>query len=138
MQFSEEIKDFQDDLIFVADKVIEHFYPEVQDNEALYVEEFSRALNNNPKKLFLYRISLNKLNKAGEFIDADTFAHEKDYESLLKLITKSWVPFKKVDVSKISVADGNIIMSAFLKEQSRLSDRFNICIINQLRLTLHL
>ena len=136
MEFSHEIKDHSDDAIFIADKVIEYFYPEVIENEALYVEEFAMALNKNPKRFVKYLINLRQLNKADNFIDADTFNSEHDYGSLLKLITRPLWWFGKVDVNKISLSDGQNIMQSFLKEQSKSSNLFNIFLIRQLRLQL--
>ena len=134
LQFSEEIKNHSEDEIFIADKVMEYFYPNVTDNEALKVEEFSIALNNNPKRFVKYKIDLKQLYKTDNFIDADTFQHEKDFSSLLKMIVKSYVPFRKVDVENISLADGNKIMGFFLKSLKKSKSRFNICLIHQIEL----
>ena len=135
-EFSKEIKDHATDHVLISDKVIEYFYPEVTDNEVLYVEEFSMALNKDFRKFIPYRIDLKQLNKTSNFIDADTFRNENDIENLFKIIVKSWVPFRKVDVQKISLSDGQKIVKSFLKEQSRLSNLFNISLIRQIRLQL--
>lgn len=134
LQFSEEIKDHSEDNIFIADKVMEYFYANENQNEALRVEEFSIALNNNPKRFVKYKIDLKQLSKTDNFIDADTFQHEKDFSSLLKMIVKSYVPFRKVDVEKISLADGNKIMGFFLKSLKKSKSLFNICLIHQIEL----
>ena len=134
LQFSEEIKDHSEDEIFIADKVMEYFYANENQNEALRVEEFSVALNNNPKRLVRYKIDLKQLHKTDNFIDADTFQHEKDFSSLLKMIVKSYIPFRKVDVEKISLADGNRIMGFFLKSLKKSKSLFNICLIHQIEL----
>jgi hypothetical protein len=115
MKFSEEISENPDDAIFVADKVMEHFYPEVTENEAVCVAEFSIALNTIKKKPLFYLLSLRKLKKADSFIDADTFKNDRDFESVLKMIVRPLWWFGKVDVYKISLQDGNKIMGFFLK-----------------------
>lgn len=132
--FSLEIKDHAADHIFIADKVIEHFYPGVTDNEALYVEEFSIALNTDSNRFIPYRLSFKQLLKADKFIDADTFKNENDMESLLKMLVKSLVTFRKVDVNNISLSDGNKILLSFRREYSKLSNLFNIFLTRQLRL----
>jgi len=134
LDFSEQIAEHSEDPIFIADKVMELFYPNVTDNEALKVEEFSIALKRNPKRLIKYRIDLKPLEKADNFIDADTFQHEKDFSSLLKMIVKSYVPFRKVDVEKISLADGQRIMGFFLKSSKKSKSLFNIFLIQQIGL----
>lgn len=136
LQFSQEIAEHSEDLVLIADKVIEHFYPEVTENEALYVEEFWIALQNNPKRFFPYWFVLGKLNKFDNFIDAENFKDDKDYESLLKLILRPLWWFGKVDVNKVSLSDGQKAMSFFLTicRKSRL--RFNTFLINQLQLQL--
>lgn len=136
LQFSEEIKDHAEDFIFIADKVIEYFYPEVIENEALYVEEFNNALQKTPKRFLKYWINLRQLKKADKFIDADTFKHERDFESLLNIIVKPLYWFGKVDVHKISLADGQKIMSFFLQNYQKSKSLFNIFSIHQLRLQL--
>lgn len=136
LDFSEQIAEHSEDPIFIADKVMELFYIGVTDNEALYVEEFSLALKKNPKRLIKYRIDLKQLEKADNFIDADTFKHEKDFERLLKMIVKSYIPFKKVDVNKISLADGQRIMSFFLSNSKESKSLFNIFLTRQLKLQL--
>jgi hypothetical protein len=134
MRYASEIEGKSNDMEFVAEKVIEYFYPEVKDNYALYVEEFGNALKKTKPSFIKYRLALKKLNKAGFFIDADSFRNDKDYESLLNLICKPLFPFYRLDAEKINLADGLKIMQSFLKELPRLSNPFNIFLIRQLRL----
>jgi len=134
LDFSEQIAEHSEDPIFIADKVMELFYPNVTDNEALKVEEFSIALKRNPKRLIKYRIDLKPLEKADNFIDADTFKHEKDFANLLKMIVKSYIPFVSVDVDKISLSDGQRIMGFFLKSLKKSKSLFNIFLTQQIGL----
>lgn len=136
MEYAKVIQDRTDDLEFVAEKVIEFFYPEETEHYALRVEEFSNALNVTSRAFFPYKIDLKQLGKADNFIDADSFANDKDFESLLRKIVKPLIPFTKVDFQKISLSDGNKIMQSFLHELPKLSSPFNTYTIRQLGLQL--
>lgn len=135
MLFSEVIKDKSEDVIFIADKVIEYFYPEVKDNEALFVEEFSIALNKKRKKIFPYLLFLSKLKVADSFIDLDTYGTEKNYKEIFKSILRNWFLFK-INPDKVSVQDGSKIMQLFIKELPKSSNLTNIFLIRQLGLVL--
>ena len=102
----------------------------------LRVEEFSNALLKVNRSFFPYKIDLKQLDIADNFIDADSFKNDMDFENLLKKIVKPLVPFTKIDVNKISLSDGNNIMQSFLQELPKLSNPFNTFTIRQLRLQL--
>ena len=136
MEYAKVIQDRSTDLEFVAEKVIEFFYPEETEHFALRVEEFSNALLKVNRSFFPYKIDLKQLDIADNFIDADSFKNDMDFENLLKKIVKPLVPFTKIDVNKISLSDGNNIMQSFLQELPKLSNPFNTFTIRQLRLQL--
>ena len=136
MEYAKVIQDRSTDLEFVAEKVIEFFYPEETEHYALRVEEFSNALLKVNRSFFPYKIDLKQLDIADNFIDADSFKNDMDFENLLKKIVKPLVPFTKIDVNKISLSDGNNIMQSFLQELPKLSNPFNTFTIRQLRLQL--
>lgn len=133
MEFSTQIAERANDLVFIADKVIEHFYPEVKSHEALYVEEFSMALNKDVKKPMPYILSLQKINKTGAFIDSVNYSEAKDFGNVLQIILRPWYWFGKVNVDKINLSDGNRIMKSFLTESVKLGSLTNIFITRQYR-----
>lgn len=136
LEFSEAIANHSKDIELIAEKTIEYFYPEATDNFVLYVEEFRNALHKPKKSVIPYFLCLKKLNRADNFVNAEKFRNEKDYELLLQLILRPLYWFGKVDVSKINLTQGNNIMQSFLNELPRLSNPLNIFIIRQARLQL--
>lgn len=136
MEYAKVIQNRSTDLEFVAEKVIEFFYPDETEHFALRVEEFSNALTKVNRSFFPYKIDLKQLDIADNFVDADTFANDFDFENLLKKIVKPFIPFTKVDVNKISLSDGNKIMQSFVKELPKLKHPFNTFTILQLGLQL--
>lgn len=133
MLFSEVIKDNSEDVVFIAEKVIEYFYPEITDNEALYVEEFSIALNKKKRKFFPYLLFLSKLKIADSFVDLDTYGTEKNYKEIFQSILRNWFLFK-INPDKVSVQDGSKIMQLFTKEFPKSSNLTNIFLTRQLGL----
>ena len=136
MEYAELIKDKHNDLEFVAEKIIEFFYPEEKEHFALRVEEFSIALTKTKKSFIPYWLCLKKLNRADHFVNAEKFRNDKDFELLLQTILKPLYWFGKVDATKINLAQGNAIMSSFLSELPRLSNPLNIFLTHQVRLQL--
>jgi hypothetical protein len=136
MEYAEVIKDKHNDLEFVAEKIIEFFYPEETEHFALRVEEFSIALSKTKKSFIPYFLCLNKLNRADHFVNAEKFRNDKDFEMLLQTILKPLYWFGKVDATKINLAQGNKIMQSFLTELPRLSNPLSTFSIHQLRLQL--
>jgi len=136
MEFSQEIADRPQDAQFILDKTIEYFYPEVKDNFQEYMQEFSLALTVEQPKYIPYFIRLSKLNKAGGFIDAVTYADNKLYLELFQTILRPWYWFGKVDVNKINLYQGTKIMQSFIKESTRLRNLTSISIIRHLRMQL--
>lgn len=136
MEFSNEISGHSEDHVFIADKVIEHFYPEVTDNHALYVEEFSIALNKQPKGFVPYLVCLGKLKTTEHFIDSVNYSEAKDFSNMFKVILKPWYWFGKVNPEKINLRDGQRIMQSFTTGSMKLKSLSNIFIIRQLRLQL--
>jgi len=136
MEFSQEIADRPKDAQFILDKTMEYFYPEVKDNFQDYMQEFSLALNVEKPKYIPYHIRLSKLNKAGGFIDAVTYADNKLYTELFETILRPWYWFGKVDVNKVTLYEGTKIMQSFINESTRLRNLTSISIIRHLRLQL--
>lgn len=136
MEFSQEISEKPKDAQFILEKTIEYFYPEVKDNFEFYMQEFSNALTVSKPKYIPYFIQLSKLNKAGGFIDAVTYADNKLYKELFQSILKPIYWFGKVDVNKITLYEGTRIMQSFIIESTRLRNLTNISIIRHLRLQL--
>ena len=134
MEFSQEIAGRSKDHEFILEKTMEYFYPEVKDNFDGYLQEFSVALNTEKKKYIPYFVRLSKLNKAGGFIDAVTYADNKLYKELFQQILRPLWWFGKVDVNKINLYEGTKIMQSFGNESTKLSNLTNICIIRHLRL----
>jgi hypothetical protein len=136
MEFSQEIAGRSKEPEFILEKTIEYFYPEVKDNFQDYMQEFAIALNTEKKKYIPYFVRLSKLNKAGGFIDAVTYADNKLYKELFQQILKPLWWFGKVDVNKINLYEGTRIMQSFITESTRLRNLTNISIIRHLRLQL--
>jgi len=136
MEFSQEISEHPKDFEFITAKTIEYFYPEVKENFEFYMQEFSNALNVTKPKYIPYFIQLSKLNKAGNFIDAVTYADNKLYAELFQSILRPWYWFGKVDVNKVNLYEGTKIMQSFIKESTRLRNLTSISIIRHLRLQL--
>jgi len=136
MEFSQEIVEHPKDTALILEKTMEYFYPDVKDNFDGYLQEFSNALNTEKPKYIPYHIRLSKLNKAGHFIDAVTYADNKMYAELFETILRPWFWFGKVDVNKITLYEGTKIMQSFIKESTRLRNLTSISIIRHLRLQL--
>lgn len=130
MQFGLEIKDHETDEELIAEKVIDYFYKGTNRNHAECLIEFNAAIQKPSRFPSLYRLDLKRLDRTDNFIDSENFRSDNDFESLLKIITRNWYWFGKVNVHKISVAKGNSIMQSFQKELSKLSNLINTSLIH--------
>ena len=113
MEFSNDIAQHSEDAVYIADKVIEYFYPEVTQDHAMYVEEFSIALQKEKKRFIPYLISLKKLYRTDHFIDASIYSDTKAYAELFKIILRPLHWFGNVNTDKINLYQGTKIMSFF-------------------------
>jgi predicted SnoaL-like aldol condensation-catalyzing enzyme len=125
LKFHKEIEGQEDNLEFVADKIIEHFYPNVTDGKAAYVELFANALHSQEKAKFRYNIDLS-FKTAKEWINADTRATDGDIPELLSHILKPYYFWQKFDINKLSVADAEHALQLFIKGQVKLGSSTNI------------
>lgn len=119
-EFSEEIKDHSEDALFIAEKVMEMFYP--TDTDYNRVIEFEKAIKQTTK-LRKYKLNLKQLHNAGKFIDAENFYRTKDFESLFNLLIKKPY-FYKIDVNKIDITNGKNIVNQFLLYTSEIKKPF--------------
>ena len=125
LKFHEDIKDREDELEFVADKVIEHFYPNVTKGKAAYVEMFAHALQSKEKPKFKYNIDLS-FKTAKEWINADTRATDGEMLDLLEQILKPFYFWQKFDINKLSVADAEHALMLFTTGQVKFGSSTNI------------
>jgi len=124
LKFTEDIEGQQDNLEFVADKVIEYFYPNVTEGKAGYVELFAAALQSKEKAKFKYNIDLS-FKKASEWINADTRAVEGMMPDLLEQILKPFF-WQKFDIKKLSLADAEHALLLFTSGQVKFGSSTNI------------
>lgn len=125
LKFTEEITGHEENLEFVADKVIEYFYPDVKEGKAGYVELFSLALLSKEKPKFKYNIDLS-FKKATEWINADTRAVEGMMPDLLEQILKPLFFWQKFDINKLSLADAEHALLLFTSGQVKFGQTTNI------------
>lgn len=125
LKFHEDIKGREHDLEFVADKVIEYFYPNVKEGHAAYVEMFAQALQSKEPAKFKYNIDLS-FKTAKEWINADTRATDGDMPELLEQILKPYYFWQKFDINILSVADAEHALMLFTTGQVKFGSSTNI------------
>lgn len=125
LEFSEDLKEMKDNPQFIEDKVIMLFYGGNYRNKEKKVANFLSALQKPGKLKMKYKLNLSVIDKANNFIDSENFASDKDFDSLLRLLVKKRYFWQKVDVNKISITEGEYILSVFLNGQTKLSNPLN-------------
>lgn len=112
LAFSQDVKENANE-DFVADKIIETFYKGNYKNKDKKVMDFLTAMQTSGKLKMRYRIDLKVLEKAGNFIDAEVFTTDEDFEALFKILLKKRYFWQKLDVHKISMTEGEAILANF-------------------------
>lgn len=125
LEFSEELEANKDDEAYISDRIIELFYNGKSRNKGMKVFNFLQAIQTEGKLKMRYKLNLKIIDNAGKFIDSENFGRDEDLKSLLELLVKKRYLWQKVDVNKISLAEGEYILSAFLKGQAKLSNPLN-------------
>jgi hypothetical protein len=113
-RFNDAIDGRDDDAEYIAEMVMLIFYPKVDlIHTAKCLTEFNKAFNTEGN-IQNYRIDL-KFKKAFKFIDADTFIKDAPID-FLSIVLKSWIPFKEIDVNKVSLSTAQNAFKLFTNE----------------------
>jgi len=113
-KFNDAIDEHDEDAEYIAETIMLIFYPK----EPTYkteecIKEFNKAFNAEGK-IQNYRLDLN-LKKASRFIDCDTLMKDSPID-FLEYVVKSYIPFRKVDVNKISLSTAQHVFKLFTNE----------------------
>lgn len=117
LSFSEGIEELKEDAEGLSNFIIEIFYNGNFKNKERKVVEFLKAIETNGRLKMRYKLNLELIDNASHFIDSENFQRDNEFKSLLELLVKPKYFFQRVDVNKISITEGEHILTAFLSGQ---------------------